>query len=69
MITLQQKVKVLGKLFDMGCKTEKELQSVSMEDILQIPGITISDMKIILEIQKQTKGNKLFSYLSGGIDE
>lgn len=68
-LTLQQKVKVLGKLFDSGCKTEKDLQAISMEDILQIPGIKISDMKIILEIQKQTKANKLFAFLSGGGDE
>lgn len=37
--------------------------------ILKIPGITIPDMSLIIEIQKQTKANKLFSYLGGGTDE
>lgn len=68
-LTLQQKVKVLTKLLDSGCKTEKDLQAISTEEILQIPNITISDMKAIIELQKQTKANKLFSYLAGGIDE
>lgn len=67
--TLQQKVKVLNKLFDNGCKTEKELQALTMESILKIPNITIQDMTIIMELQKQTKANKLFSFLGGGGDE
>ena len=68
-ITLQQKVKVLNKLFDAKCRTEKDLQGLSMESILKIPGITIPDMSLIIELQKQTKANKLFSYLGGGTDE
>ena len=58
--TFQQKTKLLTKLFDAGCNTEKKLQ---------IPGITIPDMSLIIELQKQTKTNKLFSYLGGGTDE
>ena len=67
--TLQQKVKVLNKLFDNGCKTEKELQALDMESILKIPNITIMDMTIITELQKQVKANKLFSFLGGGDNE
>ena len=67
--TLQQKVEVLNKLFDNGCKTEKELQALDMESILKIPNTTIMDMTIITELQKQVKANKLFSYLGGGNDE
>lgn len=68
-VTLQQKVKVLNKLFEAKCKTEKELQALTMESILKIPNITIQDMTIIMELQKQTKANKLFSYLGGDTDE
>lgn len=68
-ITLQQKVKVLNKLFDAKCRTEKELQALTMESILKIPNITIQDMTVIMELQKHTKTNKLFSYLGGGYDE
>lgn len=67
--TLQQKVKVLDKLYESGCKTEKELQALSMEAILKIPNITIADMTVIMELQKQTKAGKLFSYLGGGENE
>lgn len=67
--TFQQKTKLLTKLFDAGCTTEKKLQQLDMEGILKIANITIPDMTVILELQKQTKANKLFSYLGGGSDE
>lgn len=67
--TFQQKVKVLTKLFDSGYNTEKKLQQLDMENILKIPNITIPDMTVIMELQKQTKANKLFSFLGDGSDE
>ena len=67
--TLQQKFKVLNKLFDAKCRTEKDLQGLSMESILKIPNITIQDMTVIMELQKATKAGKMFSYLGGGTDE
>ena len=42
--TFQNKVKVLNKLFDSGCDTEKKLQQLDMEAILKIPNITIPDI-------------------------
>lgn len=68
-LTLAQKVKVLQKLFDAGCKSEKDLQALSMENILQIDGITIQDMTVIMTLQKQVKAHTLFSYLGGGGNE
>lgn len=67
--TYQQKTKLLSKLFDAGCNTEKQLQQLDMESILKIPGITIPDMSLFIELQKQTKANKLFSFLGGVGDE
>ena len=67
--TFQQKTKLLTKLFDAGCNTEKKLQQLDMESILKIPNITIQDMTVIMELQKATKSGKLFSYLGGGTDE
>lgn len=61
----QQKVKVLNKLFENGYDTEKKLQQLNMECLLKIQGITISDMAVIIELQKQTKTGRLYSYLSG----
>lgn len=34
---LQQKMKVLAKLFDAGCKTEKDLKALTLPTILKIP--------------------------------
>lgn len=68
-LTLQQKVKVLQKLFDSGCKTEKDLKALNLQSILQIPDITVPDMTVITELQEQVAKNKLFSYLGGGADE
>ena len=42
---------------------------LDMEAILKIPNITIPDMGVIMELQKNTKSSKLFSYLGGGSDE
>ena len=36
---------------------------------MKIPNITIPDMTLIMEFQKQTKVGKLFSYLGGGSEE
>lgn len=40
-----------------------------MEQILKIAGITVPDMTVIMELQKHTKKNGLFSYLGGGNDD
>lgn len=66
---LQQKVKVLSKLFIAGCITEKQLQDLKMEEILNLPGITVAEMKEITELQKQVKNKTLYSYLGGSTDE
>ena len=68
-LTLQQKGKVLTKLFESGCKTEKDLKALNLQSILQIPDITVPDMTVITELQEQVAKNRLFSYLGGGADE
>lgn len=50
---MQQKVKVLQKLYDSGCKTEKDLKALSLQSILKIPDISVSDMTVITELQEQ----------------
>lgn len=67
--TFKQKINVLNKLFESGCNTEKKLQQLDMPSILKIQGITIPEMTVIMELQQQTKANKLFYYLGGGSDE
>ena len=48
---LQQKMKVLAKLFDAGCKTEKDLKALTLPTILKIPDVTVPDMTVITELQ------------------
>ena len=63
---LQQKVTVLAKLYDSGCK---DLKALSLQSILKIPDISVSDMTVITELQEQIAKNRLFSYLGGAEDE
>ena len=65
---LRKKVKILEMLFSEGYCTEKELQGISLEDMLKMKGITVPDLLIVLEIQKATKAGRLFSYLGGRED-
>ena len=50
-------------------KTEKDLQKLTLENILEINGITIPEMSVITELQKQVKAGTLYSYLGGGENE
>ena len=68
-ITTQQKFKVLNKLFEAGFKTEKDLQSINFQNVFSIPNLTVQEMSIISELQTNTQGNKLYSYLGGNNDE
>lgn len=50
-------------------KTEKDLKALSLQSILKIPDISVSDMTVITELQEQIAKNRLFSYLGGADDE
>ena len=64
--TYQQKSRVLNKLFSFGVETEKDLQKLTLETILEIKNLTRPEMAIITELQKQVKAGTLYSYLAGG---
>lgn len=64
----QQKTRVINKLIDNGIKTEKDLQALTLVNVLEIKNITIPEIASIIELQKAVKSGKLFSYL-GGCDE
>lgn len=63
--SLSQKTKVLEKLARSDYRSEKELLALNMERILNIDGISLQDMAIILELQKNVKAHTLYSYLTG----
>ena len=67
--TFQNKVKLLQLFLRITTGVKEFIQHLDMEAILKIPNITIPDMGVIMELQKNTKSGKLFSYLGGGSDE
>ncbi len=54
-------MKVLAKLFDAGCKTEKDLKALTLPTILKIPDVTVPDMTVITESRSRLRQNRLFS--------
>lgn len=62
-------IRVLNKLQEVGITTEKEILAMTMDDILAIPGVSIADISIINELQKNIKGNRVISYLLEGLDD
>lgn len=63
--TFQQKTRVMNKLFENGINTEKELQNLTLKNIVTIKNITVAEMNVISELQESAKAGKLFSYLGG----
>ena len=69
-MTVNQKaVKVLNKIFEAGFTDEKAISAMTMDDILSMQGITVADITIINDLQKNIKANKVISFLGGGANE
>ena len=45
--TFQQKTRVMNKLFENGINTEKELQNLTLKNIVTIKNITVAEMNVI----------------------
>lgn len=58
-------IKTLNKLFQAGFTDEKAIISMTMDDILELPGISVSEISLINEIQKSIKAGKFVSFLGG----
>ena len=54
-MTFQQKTKTMAKLIDNGITSEKDLQNLNFDSVLQIPGITMQDLAVVSQLQKHTK--------------
>ena len=61
-------VRVLNKVMDAGFTEEKAIAAMTMDDILSMQGITVADITLINELQKSIKGNKVISFLGGGME-
>ena len=66
MIVSTKTVKLLNKLFQAGYTDEKSVTAMTMDDILGLPGINVSEISLINELQKSIKAGKLLSFLGGG---
>ena len=64
----QKAVKVLNKIFEAGFTEEKAIAAMTMDDIFSMQGITVADITLINELQKSIKGNKVISFLGGGME-
>lgn len=64
-----QKIRVLSKLYASGYKTEKDLQSLGLVDMLKIRNITVPELTVITELQQRVRSHTLYSYLGGGAIE
>lgn len=68
-MTVNQKaVKVLNKVFEAGFIDEKAIAAMTMDDILSMQGITVTDIGLINDLQKSIKANKVISFLGGGAE-
>ena len=58
-------VKTIAKLMEEGYATEKEIQAMTIDEMLLLPGISVAEIGMINELQKAIKANKVISYLGG----
>lgn len=63
-ITLSQKMRVMARLRGMGITDEKAIAAVSVEELLlKHEDIPATDFRIITELKKAVKENRLYCYL------
>ena len=59
-------IKVLNKVLDAGFTDEKAIAAMTIDDILKMQGVTVTDIGIINELRKSIKANKVIAFLGGG---
>lgn len=64
----QKAIKVLNKVLEAGFTDEKAISAMTMDDILSMQGITVSDIGLINDLQKSIKANRVISFLGGGVE-
>lgn len=62
-------IKTLNKLFAAGATSEKEVSALTVQDMLGLPGITVTEMKIITQLQEAIRKKAVIRYLSGADEE
>lgn len=66
MVVNQKAVKVINKIFEAGITEEKDISAMTLDEILEIQGITVAEIGMINDLQKAIKANKVITFLEGG---
>lgn len=66
MVVNQKTVKVINKIFEVGITEEKDISAMTLDEILEIQGITVAEIGMINDLQKAIKANKVITFLGGG---
>ena len=66
MVVNQKAVKVINKILEAGITEEKDISAMTLDEILEIQGITVAEIGIINDLQKAIKANKVITFLGGG---
>lgn len=59
----RKNVSTISKLLEAGFATEKDILSMTLDEILRLPGIRLADIKCINELQKSIRENKIITFL------
>lgn len=59
----RKNVSTISKLLEAGFATEKDILSMTLDEILSLPGIRLADIKCINELQKSIRENKIITFL------
>ena len=66
MVVNQKAVKVINKIFEAGITEEKDISAMTLDEILEIQGITVAEIGMINDLQKAIKANKVITFLGRG---
>ena len=66
MVVNQKAVKDINEKFDAGITEEKDISAMTLDEILEIQGITVAEIGMINDLQKAIKANKVITFLGGG---
>lgn len=53
-------IKVVGSLIEAGIRTAKDISSLGLKEMLDMPNLTKGDMKTILDLQDAIREDRLF---------
>ena len=68
----KRKESILTKLAKYGADTEKKVMAIDKVEVIDFclsSGLKLEDVHTVYEIQEAMKRNRIYSYLTGGVDK